>query len=315
MAGKLKRISIDNTARTVDLYKAGTNISFGEADANGLIPINATVDTSNFATQQDLQDLDDRKQDTLTAGDNITIGYDTTTESVVISATDTTYTAGSNVTISNGEISATDTTYSAGNNIEIVNGVISATDTDTTYTAGNNIEISNANVISADLSSYYTKTEVNNLIGDLTSARIEVVNQLPSTGEENVIYLVPKSPAGESGNIYDEYIYANNNWELIGDTDIDLSNYYTSTEVDNLLDDKQDTLTAGNNIAIENGVISATDTTYTAGNGISITNNQISANLTKNDILTALGYEEIELAMTDDAGTVNTWTVLSKIEE
>ena len=39
---------------------------------------------------------------------------------------------------------------------------------------------------------------------------------------------------------------------------------------------KQDILTSGSNITIENGVISATDTTYTAGVGISIENGVIS---------------------------------------
>lgn len=48
------------------------------------------------------------------------------------------------------------------------------------------------------------------------------------------------------------------------------------TGLEDALSGKQDILTAGNNIQIENGVISATDTTYTAGNGISIENNVIS---------------------------------------
>ena len=42
------------------------------------------------------------------------------------------------------------------------------------------------------------------------------------------------------------------------------------------LEGKQDNLTAGENIQIENNVISATDTTYTAGDGISIENGVIS---------------------------------------
>lgn len=46
-------------------------------------------------------------QEKLTAGNNVAISNDN-----VISATDTTYTAGTNITISNNEISATDTTYS-----------------------------------------------------------------------------------------------------------------------------------------------------------------------------------------------------------
>ena len=47
--------------------------------------------------------------------------------------------------------------------------------------------------------------------------------------------------------------------------------------VKNALSTKQNTLSAGSNITISNGVISATDTTYTAGTGISISNGVISA--------------------------------------
>ena len=87
------------------------------------------------------------KQDTLTAGSNITIAQDGT-----ISATDTTYTAGTNVDITGGVISATDTTYTAGANITIdANNEISATDT--TYTAGTNVQINNG-VISATDTTY-----------------------------------------------------------------------------------------------------------------------------------------------------------------
>lgn len=46
--------------------------------------------------------------------------------------------------------------------------------------------------------------------------------------------------------------------------------YYTTAETDALLNGKQDTLTAGSNIQINNNVISATDTTYSAGAGITI---------------------------------------------
>lgn len=54
--------------------------------------------------------------------------------------------------------------------------------------------------------------------------------------------------------------------------------YYTTAETDALLNGKQDTLTAGSNIQINNNIISATDTTYSAGSGITIdANNAISA--------------------------------------
>lgn len=66
-----------------------------------------------------------------------------------------------------------------------------------------------------DLSNYYTKQEVNNLVGNLT--RLEVVEELPATGENGVIYLVPKDEPG-TDNIYDEYAYIDGAWESIGST-------------------------------------------------------------------------------------------------
>lgn len=72
----------------------------------------------------------------------------------------------------------------------------------------------------------YTKTEVNDLISQISSISFEVVDSLPPTGEVNKIYLVPKTP-GQSQDGYNEYIYVNSGWERIGSTDIDLSQYAT----------------------------------------------------------------------------------------
>lgn len=110
----------------------------------------------------------------------------------------------------------------------------------------------------------YTQEEVNNLIGAIKSLDIIVVDELPEASEDTLgaIYLVPSSSAKEQ-NIKDEYITVHEDttykWELIGSTAIDLSNYYTKTETDSLLNSKQDTLTAGENITIEGNVISADD--------------------------------------------------------
>ena len=74
----------------------------------------------------------------------------------------------------------------------------------------------------------YTQTEVDNLISQLAGLDIEVVQTLPTQDiSTHTIYLVPKSSAGTQ-NVYDEYIYTNNAWELIGSTEVDLSNYWTS---------------------------------------------------------------------------------------
>lgn len=87
----------------------------------------------------------------------------------------------------------------------------------------------------------YTQAEVNNLIGQIKTVSFEVVDELPTTGDSNKIYLVPKT--GTTNDIYNEYIWINNAWELIGSTQVDLDNYYNKTQTDNLLGAKQDKIT------------------------------------------------------------------------
>lgn len=83
-----------------------------------------------------------------------------------------------------------------------------------------------------ELSNYYNKTEVNDLISSVNGVQLEVVDTLPTADiKTNAIYLVPKI-SGEEQNIYNEYVYLNNAWELIGSTAVDLSNFYTKQQVD-----------------------------------------------------------------------------------
>lgn len=91
--------------------------------------------------------------------------------------------------------------------------------------------------IASDLSNYYTKSEVDNLIDTIPKFDIEVAQNLPvSNISPTTIYLVPSQ--SESSDIYKEYIYVNNNWELLGIQKTDLSNYYNKTEINNLLSAK-----------------------------------------------------------------------------
>ena len=113
---------------------------------------------------------------------------------------------------------------------------------------------------------YQNQQQVNaaitSAIGDITGFRYEVVASLPpvESGEIGVIYLVSKTR--EAGNIYDEYILVNTNYELIGSTDIDLSNYVTSDQLTfaNIQGDPFD------NSALSNGL----NNLYQAGEGIDI---------------------------------------------
>lgn len=54
-----------------------------------------------------------------------------------------------------------------------------------------------------------------------------IVTELPSVGEENKIYLVPKT----EGTGFTEWLYVNGQWDTIGEIDIDLSNYSTTDEM------------------------------------------------------------------------------------
>lgn len=82
--------------------------------------------------------------------------------------------------------------------------------------------------------------ELKSLVDLLPQFAIEVVQTLPvSDISETTIYLVPASDP-EQGNYYEEYIYVNNAWELVGTTAVDLSGYYTSAQVDTLLAAKAD---------------------------------------------------------------------------
>lgn len=92
--------------------------------------------------------------------------------------------------------------------------------------------------------------------GSPGAVKMQVVDTLPETGETDTIYLVKKNNPGDQ-NLYDEYVYTDTGWEHIGDTSVDLSNYYTKDEANEELAKKQDNLTAGENITIENNVISA----------------------------------------------------------
>ena len=83
----------------------------------------------------------------------------------------------------------------------------------------------------SNLANYYTKTqtytkeEVNSLVGQLV--QIQVVSSLPQSGQANTIYLVPSG--GSKPDVYDEYVWVNSAWELIGNTEVDLSNYLQKT--------------------------------------------------------------------------------------
>lgn len=63
----------------------------------------------------------------------------------------------------------------------------------------------------------------------------EIVESLPTTDiNPNTIYMI-LSGTSATENVYNEFMYVNNAWELIGTSATDLTNYYTKAEVDGKL--------------------------------------------------------------------------------
>ena len=283
-------------------------------------------DLSVYATNAALQYGLAGKQDVLTAGSNIQLNGST------ISATDTTYTAGTGLDLTGTEFSVDTTTIqeklTAGSNIVIEGNTISATAEpqlqanwaeDSTssvqyiqnkpdlsvyattsamntalagkqdtisdlsdiragaqagstavqpatldnyqekLTAGSNVQISAQNVISATDTTY---TAGNGL--DLTGTEFSVdtstvalKSDLPGASQLVPGYTLPT----DAGKVL-----------MAGSTTYwaSLSDYVTDTELSTILEGYQTALTAGSNIQISNGTISATDTTYTAGSGLDL---------------------------------------------
>lgn len=76
---------------------------------------------------------------------------------------------------------------------------------------------------------------ITSAIGGIGGFKFEIVENLPATGSSNVIYLKLKGQ-GTEGNIYTEYAYINNKWEVIGDTSIALD-FLTNAEINQIWTD------------------------------------------------------------------------------
>lgn len=97
----------------------------------------------------------------------------------------------------------------------------------------------------------FTKQEVSSAISSAISDIVRVdfipLQQLPQTGEKGKIYLIPKT--NETNDVFNEYIWVNNGFELLGSTQISLQGYATEDFVRNYHDaTKQDLITNQNKL-------------------------------------------------------------------
>ena len=89
---------------------------------------------------------------------------------------------------------------------------------------------------------------------DFDALKRKIVADLPAEGEANVIYMVANDQG--DNNIYDEYMWLNGEWEILGNTSVDLTNYYTKSEVytKSEIDNTFATLAALNNYALKSDI-------------------------------------------------------------
>ena len=84
---------------------------------------------------------------------------------------------------------------------------------------------------------FKTEAEIQAMIEKVNSLSVEVVDALPETGKDKIIYLV-KDAKGSGDNNHLEYLWVNGKWELVGSTQVDLSGYaklyYDKVPVENL---------------------------------------------------------------------------------
>lgn len=116
------------------------------------------------------------------------------------------------------------------------------------------------NRLKASVSGYDPLTTKSYVDGKLSGKlKKEIVTELPTENiDKDTIYMILRQ-APTTNNIYDEYMYlkvSDNpetyDWELIGNTEVDLSNYYNKTEVNNLLDAKADKSTTYTKTEVNN---------------------------------------------------------------
>ena len=97
--------------------------------------------------------------------------------------------------------------------------------------------------------STWSSEKIQAMIADAGFA-VAIVAELPATGDPHTIYFILKSDSS-TGDIYDEWMYINNNWEMVGNTQIDLSDYAKISDVDASLALKADKSYVDSSLALK----------------------------------------------------------------
>lgn len=159
------------------------------------------------------------------------------------------------------------------------------------------------NNLQSQIDSIVASSDVKDIVG--THAELEDYDT--STLGNNDIIKVLQDETQDDATTYYRWSTSTETFSLIGSE----GPYYTKSQTNTLLDEKQDNLTAGTNVQIVNNTISATDTTYTAGAGLDLSGTEFSIDNTvalKSEIPTV---NNATLTIQKNGTTVQTFTANS----
>ena len=175
--------------------------------------------------------------------------------------------------------------------------------------SGNNISLLNNDKGYQTLQQVEDKINeiVSSGIGQITTFSFQVVEELPSSGTSNHIYLVPVSGSTESDNYYEEYCYINSKWELIGTTKVDLTAYAKKTDIPtklpnpNALTIQLNGTSQGAYDGTNAKTINVTKSSIGLGNVENKSSATIRGELTSANVTKALGFTPISKVTVDSA--------------
>jgi uncharacterized protein YoxC len=76
----------------------------------------------------------------------------------------------------------------------------------------------------------YVQNAILKALTGYTKLNIEIVSALPTKGVFGTFYFVPNE--GTGNNVYNEYLWYNDKWEMLGTKEIDLSGYAKKTDLE-----------------------------------------------------------------------------------
>ena len=336
--------NIDELTQTVEDNNTAVNSRIDETN-DTVSDLSDTV-TSNYNTLDDKinTEISDRTSADTTLQNNIDAEASTRqdADSILQGNIDTlSDTVSSNYTTLDGKI--TNLTSTVNDNYTELDGRIT-TNTNNISTINSKIpnQASSSNQLAdKDFVNSSIATNTANFIGTFNSvAELEAYSGTLTNND----YAFVATIDSVGNTLYDRYKYSTNTQEWLFEYELNNSSFTAvqwasinsgatteninqiTTNTNNITDlqtNKQDKLTAGANIQINNNVISATDTTYTAGSGISIENNVISNTQTsavwgniqgtlsdQTDLQTVLNSKQDNLVSGENIKTINSTSIL-----